>query len=111
MMKKILKNHEIVVCSEQPLDDMRFYEGFGMLNMERKVFHFEVTRPERRRKNPLIYNGKYFRVRCNKDGAIRFTAVFRNGSDALKECGKETFIDALSADLKSALVKLSKYCC
>ena len=108
MMKKILKNHEIVVCSEQPLDDMRFYEGFGMLNKDRKVFHFEVARPEHRQKNPLIYKGKYFRVRANKDGCIRFTAVFNNET-TLNEFKKQTFVDALSADLKAALVKLSKY--
>ena len=73
-MKKVYKQCEVTLVSDNPMIQHRFYLGFGQIQDERH-FRFEVEPQECRKKNPLIYRGKLLRVRGLKDGRLRCTAI------------------------------------
>lgn len=64
-----------MIESDKALGDKEIRLGVGMLRRSARTFLFETASRIRRRENPIVYDGKYFRVRSTKMG-MRFTCTF-----------------------------------
>lgn len=84
-MKQTIKNCEVMVTCDTPMNDgevalgvgclKTLVEGSGLLRRVRRVFLFEkMTYSAPRKHNPRVFKGRWWSVRATQSG-FRFTAV------------------------------------
>lgn len=99
MLRKKVINCDVEFISEEPVREHRIYNGFGQLRNGGTIFRFEVEKPAKWVRNPIIFRGKTMKARPTQDRCIRFTAVFKEEWNR-KEL--VSFFRQMTEDIKSA---------
>ncbi len=74
-MKKVYNNYKVVVCSKNGIDERVMVSGIGVIKSDMKTFTFVEAKRSGRNHNPVVYDGRFFRVRKTSCG-LRFTGIF-----------------------------------
>lgn len=85
-MKQTVKNCEVMVTCDTPMNDgevalgvgcfKTLVEGSGLMRRVRRVFMFEkMVASAPRKHNPRVFKGRWWSVRATQAG-FRFTAIF-----------------------------------
>lgn len=107
MRKQVFKNMDVEITSESVMQNGETKVGNGTLRRDLHKFVFEEEPPRTVKKNPIMFSGKFFRIRFTKDEVIRFTATIpkRHLKGMVSRRGRQ----ALTKDLLSGIDKMESY--
>ena len=105
-MKKIQKKMDVEITSDRELVNGQTMLGNGTLVKDGRKFRFEVCPPQKRSSNPLLYSGKFFRVRQDAAGRYRFNAAVMK--DDIKGLTGSEGIATIAEEIHCAINEITK---